>query len=371
VHSVFKVFILSLVATVPVVLAQAGDDGAHAQDPTVTATPTATATATPTPPPPAVVPAVAPYFALGDSLADAEGATSHEHGYVALFAAQAWTILGLPGDPTARAEYGLRGGETSTTMLAPGGQLDRATAEISRRNSDADPANDVRLITVDVGGNDFRVLTRSSSPCRISVTSPDCQQAVAGVVAEFTTNYPVILQRIRAAAGPDTIIMAMAFYNPFSGTGQSVDVAGDFVAAQITAQVRAVAVAPPVNAIFVDLFALFKGKAPELTHIADEPSDIHPNDTGYAVIASALAEALRDAVAQPETPAPPVVGTGAETSATTSLGPALIACAFLLLAASLGTTAVTARRGGGRRSAARPAGRGEPAGRRDPPWRAQ
>jgi lysophospholipase L1-like esterase len=197
-------------------------------------------------------------------------------------------------------------------MLDPGGQLDLATAEIGLRNSDADPANDVRLITVDIGGNDFRILTRSTSPCVVNVLSPDCQAAVAEVISTFSANYPVILQRIREAAGPDTIIVAMAFYNPFSGTGQVVDAPGDLVAAQMTAQAKAVATASPVNAIWVDLAAVFQGKAPALTHIAEDPPNIHPNDDGYRAIAAALTSALRDAVAPDEPPAPPETGSSFE-----------------------------------------------------------
>lgn len=276
-----------------------------APSPTViaTASPTSTATATATP---KAIPSNAPYFSLGDSLADAEGATSHDTGYVALFATQAWPILKLPGSPAHRGEFGLRGGETTTSMLAPGGQLDRATGEIRLRNSDGYPSNDVRLITIDIGGNDFRALTRSSSPCRVSVVSPECQQAVLDVTQAFNTNYPIILQRIREAAGPDAIIIAMAFYNPFSGTGDAVDAPGDLAVAPINDAARAVAVSPAVKAVWVDLFTLFKGKAPELTHIMDADSNIHPNDAGYALIASAMTEALRAAVAPP--PSPPDVG---------------------------------------------------------------
>lgn len=297
-----------LIGVLGVAVAGGGRDAASGQQPTVTPSVSGTATVVATATPLAEQ---APYFSLGDSIADAEGASSRQLGYVPLFATEAWAILRLPGDPSQRADYGLRGGETSTTLLAPGGQLDRATAEISRRNSDADPANNVKLITIDIGGNDFLVLTRSTSPCRVDLTGQDCQQAVASVISTFAANYPVILQRVRAAAGPDAIIVAMAFYNPFSGTGQVIDAPGDLVAEGIAAQARAVAVSEPVNAVWVDLFALFRGRAPALTHIADEPSDIHPNDAGHAAITAAMGEALRAAVSPPpEPPDPPASGTG-------------------------------------------------------------
>jgi lysophospholipase L1-like esterase len=130
------------------------------------------------------------------------------------------------------------------------------------------------------------------------------------VTTAFNANYPVILQRIRTAAGPDTIIIAMAFYNPFSGTGQAVDGPGDLVAGQITAQAKAVATTAPVNAVWVDLFALLQGKGPQLTHINDAQSDIHPTDAGHAAIADAMFAALKAATAGPATPAPPATGSG-------------------------------------------------------------
>ncbi|MGE0600309.1 MAG: SGNH/GDSL hydrolase family protein [Dehalococcoidia bacterium] len=273
-----------------------------ATDPTVVQTPPPTVTAVPSVSPPAI----APYFSLGDSIADAEGASSQGLGYVSLFATKAWPLLGFSGTPSDRGDYGLRGGETSTTMMAAGGQLDRATAEISRRNSDADTANDVRLITIDIGGNDFRALTRTGSPCLANVLGPACQAAVADVTNTFNTNYPIILQRVRAAAGSKATIIAMAFYNPFSGTGQAVDAPGDIVVGQLAAQAKAAATSSAVNAIWVDLAPLFQGKAPQLTHIAE--SNIHPNDHGHAVIAEAVYQALKTAITPPVAPS---VGTGA------------------------------------------------------------
>jgi lysophospholipase L1-like esterase len=326
----FKIGMVSMLILTLIGVGQHLSDDVRAQDPT--ASPTSAPSATP-------VPGVAPYFSLGDSIADAEGASSRELGYVPLFAAEAWAILGLPGDPSQRGDFGRRGGETSTSMLAPGGQLDIATAEIRRRNSDGDPSNDVQLITLDIGGNDFRSLTRSTSPCRTDITSQACQQAVAEVTATFTANYPVILQRIRESAGPDAIVIAMAFYNPFSGTGQPLDAPGDLVAEAIGGEARSAAVAPPVNAVWVDLFALFRGQAPELTHIADDPSDIHPNDAGHAAIAGALAAALRDATADTKTPVPPQAGSGGGGGAK-PVPIALLAAGLLLIAGGASVLAV-------------------------------
>lgn len=295
----------------------------------------------PTPWPVPTIAPIAPYFSIGDSIADAEGASSHDRGYVALFAAEAWAIMDLPGDPSARGEFGRRGGETSTSLLAPGGQLDLATAEIHNRNSDSDPANDVRLISVDIGGNDFRALTRADSPCLVSVVSPDCQAAVSEVISAFSANFPVIVQRIREAAGPDAIIVAMAFYNPFSGTGQVVDAPGDIVVEQMTAQAKAIATASPINAVWVDLSLVFKGKAPQLTHITADPPNIHPNDAGHAAIAAALTQALRAATEDAEPPAPPDTGNSQTVATDSTAAVGMVLAIVAVTAAALSVRRIT------------------------------
>ena len=43
----------------------------------------------------------------------------------------------------------------------------------------------------------------------------------------------------------------------------------------------------------VDLAPLFAGQGSKLTHILDNPPDIHPTDAGHAVIAEALVRAYK------------------------------------------------------------------------------
>src|SRR5581483_946817 len=175
----------------------------------LSAVPAATAAAEPTPTRPA-------YLALGDSLAVGVGASTPEQGYVVRFYNQLrqnsqWSNRNLDGLTVAVS------GETSSSMLAPGGQLDRAKAELVR-NHDADPNNDIEIISVSLGGNDFLKLRATGQPCALSAESPECQAAFAAMAATFGGNFSLIMGTLRAAAGPNVLIVTMTQYNPFSGT---------------------------------------------------------------------------------------------------------------------------------------------------------
>lgn len=183
--------------------------------------------------------------------------------------------------------------------MRSGGQLARAVATI------ADPATDVRLVTLIIGANDFLPLLQTEA-CA-NPFGPPCQQVVGVALATLAQNYPVVLHSIRQAldAQPgDERLLVMAYYNPFSGLGDALDRAVD--AAQLGSDGVvdcAASAADPTRvglndiitcigrlygAEIVDVHPLFRGRAPALTHIADTPPDIHPNDAGHAVIASAF-----------------------------------------------------------------------------------
>jgi hypothetical protein len=45
-------------------------------------------------------------------------------------------------------------------------------------------------------------------------TSPTCVGTIQAQLQQTATNYQTILSRLRAAAGPDTVIAVMTYYNP-------------------------------------------------------------------------------------------------------------------------------------------------------------
>lgn len=98
-----------------------------------------------------------------------------------------------------------------TTQIVIDEQLPTATATLQARNHDANPRNDVEVVTIDVGGND--IFGPITSAC-LGESTAGCQAAVLGAFQAFAANYATILHELREAAGPDTVIITMTYYNP-------------------------------------------------------------------------------------------------------------------------------------------------------------
>lgn len=209
---------------------------------------------------PDLVPGLPVYLALGDSIANGQQSADvvpgdywatvagwRANGYVAQFADDLATALDcLPGQgqrtPTgcrqlqllnlARsavpAEVSPPGKPGVTTQVLIAEQLPTATALLRSRNGDANPRNDVEVVTVTVGGND------AFGPIVTACLTGDpsgCRTAIASVFTSFSTNYRDILGQLRAAGGPGARIVTMTYYNPvrFCVLGQANPAAGPFV----------------------------------------------------------------------------------------------------------------------------------------------
>jgi acyl-CoA thioesterase-1 len=249
------------------------------------------------------------YLALGDSLAAGVGASEPaETGYVGLvydalrtepaspYSESGLILLNL-GDP----------GETTTSMLVSGGQMDQALAEIEGRKDDGIAGNEVAVITIDIGANDFIPLVLGDSPCLPNPLAEACTQAAASALTTFRSNFADIMRRLRAAAGPEVEIVAVGLYNPLSGSGGPFDAVGDAAVGLFNSTVAAAATDDDIRATFADVFPLFQNRGSELTHAAEMPPDVHPNDGGHYLIARAVVAALglpAEVVATPPSGAP-------------------------------------------------------------------
>jgi lysophospholipase L1-like esterase len=249
------------------------------------------------------------YLALGDSLAAGVGASEPaQAGYVGLvFGA----LQEEPTSPYGGYELSLLNlgdpGETTTSMLASGGQMDDALSQIEGRREDGIAGNEVAVITVDIGANDFIPLVLGDSPCLPNPLAEACTQAATSALTTFRSNFADIMRRLRAAAGPEVEVVALGLYNPLSGTGGPFDSVGDAAVELFNSTVAAAATDRDIRATFADVFVLFDGRGPELTHIAETPQDVHPNDAGHYLMARAVVGALglpADAVASPPSGAP-------------------------------------------------------------------
>ncbi|MFE9246557.1 SGNH/GDSL hydrolase family protein [Nocardiopsis sp. NPDC006938] len=153
------------------------------------------------------------YLSLGDSLTvgvqpDERGrAQETSEGYTDLL----YTAL-RDTDSTLRHERMGCGGEDTTTFVGgglprcddryeAGSQLDQAE-EFLRDNGDA-----VTLVTLTIGGNNFTGCVNDAG-----TIDEDC---VEDGLERLETEVPVIADRLVEAAGPNTRIVGMTYYNPF------------------------------------------------------------------------------------------------------------------------------------------------------------
>lgn len=170
--------------------------------------------------PPTGLPPV--YLALGDSIAAGVGADDPETtGYVSLLGgilrSEASCGPGHSGQGTGRNDgcESLQtknlsfGGATTATLISQ--QLGPAVDLLQARNQNGSPRDDVRFVTVTIGGNDL--FTPVVTACTQS--SPQvCQDTIVRLLAVYETNLDQILRELRAAAGQHAVIVATAYNNP-------------------------------------------------------------------------------------------------------------------------------------------------------------
>jgi lysophospholipase L1-like esterase len=255
----------------------------------------------------AAPPSPAVYLALGDSVAFGTGATDPAtQGYVPLVAAD------LQGDGCGGKGKGkavgcrvelvnlAENGATTVTLIAK--QLQPALDLIEARNATRTSVDDVRLITITIGGND--VVDPVVQACLLG--RGNCPATIAAQVAQVSTNYGLILSALREAAGPDTTIAVTAYYNAIENTGCAINAATPLGRAVLEGNPRepggaVVPGLPLVAAGFNDAIrqqaAAYGAVIVETAAVVDpqtetQPDCLHPNTKGHADIAAAVADAV-------------------------------------------------------------------------------
>ncbi len=288
--------IAGLVAAAALLLAacSGSDDGADAgSDSTATEIPTAslataTPTTTPTPSPTGPQPL---YLALGDSLSVGVGASDEPSlGWVGLVnaALQEWDLsnLGVSGDDSRELLFG--------------GPLDEGLRLIDLRATDAEPGNEVGAITLEIGGNDlldifFDLVIPGDCPSVVEALQRQaCVEALESALTAYRSNLTQTLERL-AEAAPDTPIFLMTIYNPFSGGSSVLDEMGvlSLEGQEGTEFPQGLndiirEVGDEAGVTVVEWYELFLGKQSQYISL----DLIHPNDTGHAVMAAAVTEAM-------------------------------------------------------------------------------
>jgi lysophospholipase L1-like esterase len=230
------------------------------------------------------------YLALGDSLAtgyETAGNADGQPGYPAFLHAQ----LAAAGLALDYANLGVSG-ETSTSLVAAGGQLAQAEAFLAQAQAEG---RRVGLITLSVGANDVITTLPGYFPGGQNIPAEQ-------MLASFRTNFAQTLDRLRAAS-PEATILVMDYYNPYPGLvlpGES-EARGDTLAPQLNATIAEIAGARgiPVAAVYES----FVGDEAELLYVRRpyyQPSspfdpalvtnyDFHPRPAGHLAIADAFA----------------------------------------------------------------------------------
>jgi len=248
------------------------------------------------------------YLALGDSWAYGQGATDPATGgYVAQLYGE--LQVGLDCTP-AVADEAVDGckhlqlvslGRPATATL-PGVTAPLVAAEqlpiaieLLARNHDANPVNDVEVITLHVGGNDV------SGPIQAACIGGFDNQCVAVFIAEMTAFQADLIQvvgALRAAAGPDTTIVLGTYDNPVPFC-YLAGIPGATELGALVVDGTPDGALPGVNDIVRGVASAFGADVAEVFGDLDSQSDwlgggdcLHPADNGYDKVTDAFEEAL-------------------------------------------------------------------------------
>ena len=170
-------------------------------------------------------------------------------------------------------------------------------------------AGNIHLVTIDIGGNDFR-----NADCIGAIVSTECVTAVSQDIA---MELAPVLAALSAAAGPGTTIVGMNYYNPYLASWLDGP-AGEVLAVQakdaaiiftnmlaMTYETAGIPIADVATAFESNNFAEMAPPPDELlpvavanicafTYMCDTVlgPDIHANRAGYRLIADTIAALL-------------------------------------------------------------------------------
>jgi lysophospholipase L1-like esterase len=244
------------------------------------------------------------YVSLGDSLAESAQLDGDDltNGYAEqLHAALAVTDpdlrlkkFGCSGESTVSMRFGSQDPATVLSCgtqrdyrrrFPKGTQLAQAVKFLRARR------DEVALVTINIGANDLSHLDEQGNTVVCLFEPAGCDARLA-LVAEHLA---VILAELRAAAGPGVPIIGMTYYNVFAPLGDpdlDAAVAGATAGLESTYAAAGVPVADVAG-------AFHNGEQPLSTALVCAwtwfctHGNVHPNTTGYGVIAHAFLERVQ------------------------------------------------------------------------------
>jgi lysophospholipase L1-like esterase len=244
------------------------------------------------------------YLALGDSLAFGQTTpplqpSFGDQGYVKPYA-----------DWLATRNGGVRpnvinlaiSGETSSSffdgMTPPGGvrrvdanlnypvvPMSQDALMLSRIASEKALGHQISHVSFALGSNDF--LNLATSPAFAMATQAQQTQMVGQTFATLQGNYTHLLTQLRGAL-PTSSILLLDYYNPYA-VDPSNPLSQMYSAIALAHEQMVKAEAAAFHAQVVDIYQPFVGHEAQYTYILQ--GNIHPNATGYGVIADQMIKA--------------------------------------------------------------------------------
>jgi lysophospholipase L1-like esterase len=207
--------------------------------------------------------------ALGDSIAAGIGAGHVSEGCMWLLAERLRALR-----PSLEFAHLAVPSESSASMLAPGGQLERAEATVGDALS---RGRSVGPVALSIGGNDIM------------------EAALIGddeALRQLEDNLGVILRRLDAALAPGglgvaEVVVVQTVYNPFEALPpDDADLMAPRRASRSGYNAAIRRVAQNMGVRICDIASLFRGRSLELTWARS--GDMHPTGAGHALIAEEL-----------------------------------------------------------------------------------
>lgn len=237
------------------------------------------------------------YLALGDSLATGDEAPANNDGRPG-YPDYLHTILSSTR-PISYTNLGVSG-ETSTSMRAAGGQLDRALAFIAAEGA---AGRRVSPVTLSIGGNDM-----------VGVILPGSTTTLTNAITLFRSNFEQTLDQLTAALttqGRRTgDLVVLRYYNPYPALATSsplpLNADPDLDVPKFNQVIAEVAAARGVAV--ADGYTPFLGREADLTFVRlpyiffpfiEANFDYHPREPGQIILARGFARATGYALKEP------------------------------------------------------------------------
>ena len=229
------------------------------------------------------------YVAMGDSWAAGLGASSPSEGYVPQLHAALQCRLDCrtwhrPG--CKRLGLVSLGQAGATTPWLIESQLPAAVALLERHNGDRSRRNDVKVVTLHIGGNDVVSPILAACPAEVGTA---CAEVFASAMAQYRRDLETVFRSLRAAAGRRTRLVIGTYARvivppcPFPPVVDLI-AEGD------------VRVGPGLYDVMRDVARRYHA---DVADVAESfgPGDLagdcrHPNDSGYDKVTAAFLDVL-------------------------------------------------------------------------------